>query len=103
MPNKELFRLIRDQIEREPDSHSQREWESHCGTTRCVAGWAIHLTYPDLPVVQTASRKYPRISTWRAVSELARQLLQLRQDEADYMFFDASDDTARYLVEKYAK
>jgi len=54
MPNTDLFRKIHDQITTHPESHDQGDWESPCGTTRCVAGWALHLTEPHLPVEVTA-------------------------------------------------
>lgn len=47
MINTELFAKIRDVIKDQPGRHDQSRWESTlsgCGTARCVAGWAIHLT-----------------------------------------------------------
>ncbi len=42
--NRELFQKIHDQITGHPETHNQDSWESLCGTTRCVAGWAVHFT-----------------------------------------------------------
>ena len=39
-----LFQKIHAQITRDPGSHDQGSWEAvgECGTTRCIAGWALH-------------------------------------------------------------
>ena len=50
--NTELFRKIDeviaiDGVEPDPDKLDMSSWEEEtpsCGTTRCVAGWGIHLT-----------------------------------------------------------
>lgn len=48
--NAELFNKIADAIEAEPHRHNQAEWASarnsigSCGTTMCVAGWAVELS-----------------------------------------------------------
>lgn len=35
------FRRIRDVIRNDPQRLDMCSWESVCGTTRCVAGWAV--------------------------------------------------------------
>lgn len=42
--NIELFKKIHDVISVEPKRLWMSEWESECGTSRCVAGWAAYLT-----------------------------------------------------------
>lgn len=64
--NRELFKQIYDIIKVNPKaSLNMSEWES-CGTTRCVAGWAIHLT--------TGKPLYARGNYDPSVVELARSL-----------------------------
>lgn len=41
--NTELFKKIDEVLTEHPERHNQESWESTCLTTRCVAGWAIHL------------------------------------------------------------
>lgn len=59
--NRELFKKIHDVISVEPDKFRMSDWEDSrhildfegvtpvCGTTRCIAGWAINLT-TDAPI-----------------------------------------------------
>jgi hypothetical protein len=44
--NTELFQQIHDIITTRPEAFDMATWEytKSCGTTRCVAGWAVHLT-----------------------------------------------------------
>lgn len=45
--NTELFKKIHDVISITPEQFDMAGWEdtdSGCGTTRCVAGWAIHFS-----------------------------------------------------------
>lgn len=47
--NTEMFQKVYDQITQHPETHYQGTWENgyggydddECGTTRCVAGWAV--------------------------------------------------------------
>jgi hypothetical protein len=45
--NTELFKKIHEVVSANPQRHDQATWEGQsvgdCGTTRCVAGWAVHL------------------------------------------------------------
>ena len=41
--NTELFQKIHKQITEHPDTFNMESWENTaCGTTRCIAGWAIY-------------------------------------------------------------
>lgn len=111
MINTELFAKVRDVIKDQPDQHDQSTWESvlteSCGTTRCVAGWAIHLTTgekvvhwePGLPFIEAS----PSVRTLAAerniqadsddrdgltlIPGLAASLLGLTKAQADILFF----------------
>ena len=41
-----LAERVRDQIVQHPESHNQKVWvqQTSCGTTACVAGWAVLLS-----------------------------------------------------------
>lgn len=49
--NAKLFRRIADEMELYPKSHVQNAWSvtADCGTTYCIAGWAIALEIEDHP------------------------------------------------------
>jgi len=96
-----LFQKIHDQIDNSPESHNQGTWE--CGTSRCVAGWAIHLT--------TGQPVYATIGLHPATRELAERhdvhtgsipavalrLLGITADEAGRLFY-ADDEQAAEAV-----
>lgn len=46
---KALYDAVIEQIDREPESWHQGYWgkQTACGTSFCVAGWAVVLAYPD--------------------------------------------------------
>ena len=90
--NSELFRKIADVIEHNPDGYNQRKWgfgvhdndakacrhipadQVHtCGTSHCIAGWAVALT----PVDQRPAGE---------VSFAARELLGLGESESHFLF-----------------
>ena len=47
--NRELFEKIHDVISTSPESLDMGawEWDAACGTTRCIAGWAMHFSVHD--------------------------------------------------------
>lgn len=114
--NIELFKQINEIISTQPDRHDQGTWESQssaCGTTRCVAGWAVHLTVKaDLftldddgyattsPEVRALAAQQNRggISKSRSIPRIARELLGLTADEATVLFFYADEEEAREVV-----
>lgn len=123
MINTELFALVRDAIKGQPGRHDQSTWEStnvetSCGTTRCVAGWAIHLTTgekvfhwePGLAFVEVSSSVRALAAEHGIQAEpddrdgmtlipgLAASLLGLSQAQADVLFY-ADNDKALTCVE----
>lgn len=112
--NRELFQKIHDVISVQPESFEMDSWEDRdadCGTTRCVAGWAISLTtQTDLgegsrshPAVLALAERHgiylPRVSA--PYSALARKLLGLSPDEAGYLFY-TDEETAAEIVKLMA-
>lgn len=122
--NTELFQKIHNAITTQPDQHDQSTWESQsvhdCDTTRCVAGWAIHLTTGQ-PVLSWQPGEEIRLSDATidlahdkgvyvedpedsaAILDLAFKLLGLEDFmQAHLLFYVATDERARRAVEKAA-
>lgn len=125
--NRELFQKIHDIIGAQDSwAHNQQTWESQgsCGTTRCVAGWAIHLT-TDAPVFihdpavtppAHLSPELVELARTRGISAdsgdadyfdliplLARDLLGLTEKDAYTLFFVADTPEARTAVRMAAR
>lgn len=97
--NRELFGQIADQIEREPQFHNQDTWEgtnAHCGTTRCVAGWAIFLAEGR------ESLRYQMNAADGDVFEKAMDLLGLDDQSASDLFYNFNNYSALQMVRAYA-
>jgi hypothetical protein len=104
--NTALFAQVLEQLEAHPELHEQADFENFnavCGTTRCVAGWAIYLD---------AVNKGERIHSYRdaestdrgrlAPSQTARKLLGLTFLEAEELFFCSSNEEAVERVRECA-
>lgn len=105
-----LFQKIHAQITRDPESHYQGSWESinECGTTRCLAGWALHFeAHGDVykrdvhgcatgwsTQVQTLFDSRDDLEAWWAVSRIARHLLGLTWEQANRLFFSDEEQAA---------
>lgn len=106
--NTHLFQKIYDQITQHPETHDQKqfEWTAECGTTRCVAGWAVAIHHqadsiycralegitintPDLPVNPDS----PEGTRWLSSTAVeAMNLLGLTPEQAHDLFYDTMDD-----------
>lgn len=100
VPEVEDLRLkVLRQIERHPEAHDQEVWESECGTTRCVAGWALILAYPQATSAGQALYFYSEdhyVAGGGSASfeEAAGRLLGLTPFEASDLFFGISNEEA---------
>ena len=89
--NEELFRKVADAIEREPESYDQGWFfrDLGCGTTACIAGWAVALAKHQ-GNLSAACRSYPdAVNEWMLLepeSIPATALLGLTTDDASYLF-----------------
>lgn len=102
MEGLELLRAVREQIIEHPEEHNQRHWgaETDCGTTYCVAGWALALN--DHPMEWTPRGGEGTIIAYAAeggtdVATIARRLLSLSFEEAYGMFFAGEAEALRLL------
>jgi hypothetical protein len=99
--NLPLFAKIRDQITAHPELHEQSDFEypSNCGTSRCVAGWAILLdAHGRGEQIDSFRESSDYLVDDRSPSDFARQLLGLTYAEADYLFFQAGNKEAVDIV-----
>lgn len=113
--NLDLFKEIYEQI-KDPAKLDMGSWEgtSVCGTTRCVAGWAVHLTTGEPIRGDGATLSY----TWHpSVEELGRSLLGganyslvriggallgLDHDQASALFYSENEE-ALAVVKAFAE
>lgn len=110
--NKDLFKKIYEQITRYPETHNQGSWSDHpqdappgvdhgsCGTTRCVAGWALHFHAPSRSIFETAREIEP--DGHGEPFGPAAALLGLDRDAAEGLFLHSSNADAIRLVREYA-
>lgn len=119
--NTAMFQRIHHQITTHPESHNQSFFEMaavSCGTTRCVAGWAVWFEAEDRPelgggaVFEIAST-YLEVeglpapgspaAGGRIASEIAAaHILGLDTDAADRLFYTLDNDRAVECVEELA-
>lgn len=88
-----------------PDRHNQDSWVSECGTTKCVAGWAVVIgagkdlrINPRDPYMEDMQTRKPGKS-WKPLTEdelvtKAASLLGITHTEASYLFYGTSNAEA---------
>jgi hypothetical protein len=112
--NRELFQKIHDVISVSPGRLDMTSWEDsegYCGTTRCIAGWAIHLT-TGKPLFAEGLDGYPALhesvarlagdaginpaahSMSQVIQEVAANLLALPADTEVYPVFHTTNERA---------
>lgn len=115
--NQDLFGRIDKIIQSEPESFEMGCWERPsiqfvsldgetvaCGTTRCVAGWAIHLTHEDkfgatgkpLSKMTNDLGGHPE-----AYARVGAEVLGLTKMEADELFY-GSNYGSKNVLHAYA-
>ncbi len=98
---------ILDQIFAHPENHNQTQWEKenpHCGTQRCVAGWAIYFAAKHSSSVHLG--RYEVAAELRVEPQygvIAAALLGLTDAEAFELFYDADNLDAIDLLRQYAQ
>lgn len=131
--NREMFAEIHKLITEFPELHDQHTWSAHpedtgkCGTTRCVAGWAVWLGAKEAGLlsrkremtdawvrmhladrlgVQTADYEdnwYYNGYTRTEYPVLGGKLLGLEGDQASSLFHDMNADRVVARVRSYAE
>lgn len=89
----ETAQAVLDIIRMNPEYHNQGVWESYCGTTRCVAGWAAKLHEYD--IIHAAR--------YTGMTKLGCQLLDIDTVTGAKLFSGTSDEEAVHALEYLAK
>ena len=105
--NQELFRRIHNITAALPGSLWMDSWEgggqSQCGTTRCLAGWAVHLTTgqplytPDGELHPSVLELAARLGVTSDFEVLGAELLGLSRGVATYAFYISTESAAEYI------
>lgn len=94
--NVDLMLQVREQITAYPETHDQDSYESNygCGTTRCIAGWAIFFHKGVQESIYEGRSEDSHPWRYRDSDGIAAELLGLDDDEADSLFHCMDDDRA---------
>src|SRR5437763_16587458 len=93
--NEKLIACVLEHIEKHPDEYDQNRWcwlkdeqqdGEYCGTTGCVAGWAVLLSTPVEGWKDMPSSRVNTIEMSRFYRDKAASLLGLTYDEANRLF-----------------
>jgi hypothetical protein len=105
--NRELFKKIDDIITSDPTRLDMGSWEDstpECGTTRCIAGWAVHFaSNPGEGAWETRVRLADELDlagpSWMRVGA---RLLGLDEHDADALFLQYGEAEAVEALRKLA-
>lgn len=112
--NTEMFQRVYDQITQHPETHNQVVFEeaTHCGTKRCVAGWAVAFEHGvgDRSIYDGLTEAWPpahfaahsRAYYMTETATEAARILGLTDEQACHLFYDVSDGEAVELCLRYA-
>lgn len=94
-----LAREILEQIEAHPEMHDQEfvERETACGTTRCIAGWALYLRGWGPMKTEQAAAELLGITCDRADSQ------SWLGTDADALFYEFDNDRAVRKLRAFAE
>lgn len=85
--NTDLMIQVRDHVIEHPETHVQNVWVSRneCGTTACIAGWAVQLAGIQLGQTDAFGETF-EAADGRTVRTHATDLLGLTYREAGHLF-----------------
>ncbi len=69
-----------------PGTQSPKEFLNTCGTTACIAGWAVCIYRPKIQIITRSPGMIPKLSQGRAYT-VACQELDLTESQADILFY----------------
>lgn len=115
--NIELAEKVLKQVTEHPETHNQHEWgyRNSCGTSACLAGWAVYIAHPDA-VVQWRTNPYDTSTDQVAcsvvplgggqrfdIATLAAEALGLDEDDADELFLTLDNEEAIEMLSEWIK
>jgi hypothetical protein len=126
MVNREMFQQIHGLLLEFPELHRQQAWEAPpeatglCGTTRCVAGWAVWAEARRLGLLSrkrelTCGEVLKAVALHHGIHNhggpdpsalyepVAARILGLTSDEAYDLFWDLDNDRVTDRVRSYAQ
>lgn len=103
---KELAQRILDQITAHPETHNQDTWSNEngaCGTTYCIAGWAVALNAEPGEDARRNAVTRARLARELAAPDahwptLGQKLLGLSEEAAEDLFFSHTKVAPRILA-----
>lgn len=104
---KELAQKILDQITEHPETHDQDTWENvfgECGTTYCIAGWAVAFnarSTEDRSTYQARILLADELGLTAHWSTLGQELLGLDDQEAEDLFYSGTEEAPAMLAELF--
>jgi len=101
--NTDLMIEIRNQITNHPETHNQKSWGSRtdCGTTHCIAGWAIVLSGVELHWQDCGDAvEVDCTAGGRCPGRVAGDLLGLDWGEWGQLFYEDYSDDALELLDR---
>ncbi len=90
--NVELALEVKRHILEHPETADMSRWQ--CGTTACIAGWTVLLGYalPGESLDDACDRHYNETARIGGYAEIACRLLDIPDDESDFLFYSADWD-----------
>lgn len=99
---KETAQAVLDKIRMHPELHDQNffDMDKHCGTSHCVAGWAIDIHKKLNPNVLLDCDHNDSLGY---SGSIGAKLLCLNEEDADILFYRTNNQQALHAMEYLAK
>lgn len=124
--NREYFQKILDLTIEYPELHNQESWEAppehtgRCGTTRCIAGWAVWLKAHELGLLSQKRDRVNRVMLYRVAEaigvgtsdiyatdrlyvRIGSAILGLSVRDGRVLFLDMSNERTLARLKSYAE
>jgi len=105
MNPQETAQAVLEQIRTNPETYDQAEFETACGTKRCVAGWAAHFHGYKVRV-----SKYFHSQQWYSpagdavdIEMVGARVLGLRPFDDEELFYETDNAQAVHALEFLAR
>lgn len=106
--NVDLMLEVKHAIENDPSAHDQQYWVRYrsCGTTMCIAGWAVHLAGNHEFEVESGHDDSLTVDYVRTpqghtlVPEVAAELLGMNEEEMFRIFWTQDNEVAMSMLDE---